>query len=292
MGTDQRLGDFLTNAAQETEVVLLGFPSDEGVLRNEGRPGAAHGPGEIREHLYKLTPDPQNALRMSELLSRTKDLGDIPVSGDLELDQQRLGEIVQQHLDKGRKAIILGGGHDSSFGHYLGYHYQNRKIRVVNVDAHPDVRPLRDGLAHSGSPFRQMLEIHNSKVREYQVLGLNRFSVAPEHLSYLDEKSCKYQFCDELSLNEVAELFNENTLLSFDLDVLNQAYAPGVSAPNPQGLRPYDLYKIAAQAGRSGNVHSMDVVELNPAYDRDAQTARVAAVLIWHFLSGLASVEV
>ena len=77
-------------------------------------------------------------------------------------------------------------------------------------------------------------------------------------------------------------------LVSFDLDAVDQAEAPGVSAPNAAGLTSGLWLSAAYDAGRCGAVTSADVVELNPQVDRDGQTARLAALTVWQILRGRA----
>jgi formiminoglutamase len=76
--------------------------------------------------------------------------------------------------------------------------------------------------------------------------------------------------------------------VSFDLDAVSQAEAPGVSAPNPGGLSSDLWLKAAFEAGRSPAVTSADIVELNPRFDPDGQTARLAALTVWWLLRGRA----
>jgi len=105
----------------------------------------------------RFTPDAR-AKRLEELIGRSRDLGDVKVSGDVEADQQRLGETLAPYIERGNFVIVLGGGHETSCGHFLGYALAGRKVEIRNWDAHADVRELASGRAHSGSPFRQALE--------------------------------------------------------------------------------------------------------------------------------------
>jgi formiminoglutamase len=78
------------------------------------------------------------------------------------------------------------------------------------------------------------------------------------------------------------------TLVSFDIDAVDRAQAPGVSAPATDGL-PVSLWLRAARlAGATPGVRGMDVVELCPPLDRDGQTAALAARTVWAMLQGLA----
>lgn len=289
---DPRLGHLLdTGLGKESApaAVLLGFPSDEGVRRNGGRAGAADGPAALREALYRLTPDP-GLEGHRELLCRTRDLGDLAVSGDVEADQRLLGETLRPYLEHGSFAIVLGGGHETSYGHFLAYAYARRQVDILNWDAHTDVRELVDGRAHSGSPFRQAIEDASGVCRKYSVAGLEPHTVAHAHLKYV-ERHGRALWRRQVTPAMIEELYRPTgtpLMVSFDLDALSQAEAPGVSAPNPGGLAG-DLWLAAAyQAGRCPLVASADVVELNPRVDAGGQTARLAALTVWWLLRGRA----
>lgn len=76
--------------------------------------------------------------------------------------------------------------------------------------------------------------------------------------------------------------------LSIDADAVSVAMVPGVSAPNPAGLSGGEVAACARLAGRSPRVASLDLVEINPRLDRDGQSSRWAAWVMWNFLVGLA----
>jgi formiminoglutamase len=289
---DPRVGHLLGAELHEGDApraILLGFPSDEGVRRNGGRVGAAGGPEALRRALYHLAPDPRSA-GFEDLLRHTRDLGDLAVSGDVESDQRNLGEALAPSLESGTFAIVLGGGHETSYGHFLGYQQAGHRVAILNWDAHADVRELKAGKAHSGSPFRQAIEDPSGGCRGYTVAGLQPHLVARAHLEFVKQHGMAV-WRDEVVPETIHSLYRETsspTLTSFDLDAVDQAEAPGVSAPNAGGLST-DLWLAAAYfAGRSLGVTSADVVELNPAVDQDGQTARLAALTVWQILRGRA----
>ncbi len=289
---DPRLGHILgsrLHGSGAPDTVILGFPSDEGVRRNGGRVGAALGPGAIRSALYRLTPDPRSP-SFGELLGRTQDLGDLEVSGEVESDQHQLGDAIAPYIAQGSFVIVLGGGHETSYGHFLAYVRAGRKPEILNWDAHADVRELSGGKAHSGSPFRQAIQDPSGSCRRYTVAGLQPHVVAREHVAFV-ERHGRVVWRDDLSPERIAQLYrsvDHPALVSFDLDAVSEAEAPGVSAPNSAGLTS-DLWLEAAYlAGRSAAVSSADVVELNPAVDHDGRTARLAALTVWWLLRGRA----
>lgn len=292
--TDIRIGDLLGRglgaAGEDARVVIVGFPSDRGVEINGGRTGAKDGPAAIRRALYSLTPDPRVHERFASLLEMTADLGDLALTGNLEEDQALLGQALAPYLSNGAIPVILGGGHETSFGHFLGYVHAAIELEILNWDAHPDVRPLVDGQGHSGSPFRQIIKHPSGLCKSYSVAGLSPQAVAASHLRFLKENNCSAAFNDEISRNSIAEIYSalsRPTMVSFDIDAVDSAFAPGVSAVCVNGLSPELWFDAAYAAGRSPKVTSFDIVELNPKYDRENQTAKLAAVTVWHFLRGL-----
>lgn len=288
---DPRIGHLLGKrlGTEAPAIVMLGFPSDEGVRRNGGRVGAAGGPDAIRAALYRMAPDARSD-HFEDLIGRTRDIGNLEVSGDVEADQRGLAEALGPHLERGSFAIVLGGGHETSYGHFLGYVLAGRQVEILNWDAHADVRELKQGKGHSGSPFRQAIEDSSGACRRYSVAGLQPSAVQRVHLEFVRQHG-QALWCDEVSLESIDRLYREvggPTLVSFDLDAVAEADAPGVSAPSAGGL-PTELWLAAAYgAGRCPSVASADVVELNPAVDRGGQTARLAALTVWSILRGLA----
>jgi formiminoglutamase len=284
----QLLGSGLVHD-QVPAVVLIGFPSDEGVRRNGGRAGAAEGPEAIRTALYRLTPDPRSG-RLTELLGRTRDLGNLEVSGEVETDQEQLGQLLTPYIEQDVFVVVLGGGHETSYGHFRGYVGAERAVEILNWDAHADVRELNAGKAHSGSPFRQALEDRSGRCRRYTVVGLEPHLVSRPHLEYVEQRGRAVwrQDVTDDTLPAIYGAARPSTLVSFDLDAVNQSEAPGVSAPNAAGFNRAVWLEAAYLAGLSAAVTSADIVELNPRYDRDGQTARLAALTVWSLLRGRA----
>jgi formiminoglutamase len=308
---DPRLGEVVNRwtagpiTLKKNQPVLIGFPCDEGVRRNGGRPGAALAPNAIREQLFRLTParhvDSTDGeaydLEDLELL----DAGNVRVDAELEKGQERLGQVVRGVLAAKAVPIILGGGHETAFGHYLGYVGAGLKCAILNVDAHLDVRPYPEG-GHSGSPFRQAMEhaTHPLRPGGYAVFGAQRHYASSDHFDFIQAQGGRVdwlEFSDYTPVflgKLVVELMQHQetrtpVMFSVDADAFRQADAPGVSAPSPLGLEGSLWPGIAQLAGTRPEVRSFELVEVNPAFDRDKQTVRWAAIGIRQFLVGLAS---
>lgn len=278
--------------------VLVGFPQDQGVRRNGGRPGAADAPAAIRSWLYRLTL--HDGRRDADLAALDLlDMGNVRIEGDLEQSQHALAEVIAAMVTAEAIPMVLGGGHETAYGHYLGYVRAGRETAILNLDAHLDVRPLLGELGHSGSPFRQALEHPSRPLRgdRYVCLGAQPFAVSRAHQTYVLDKGGVLRWCAEVRGRLASECQRECERLAIggatvyatlDADVVRQADVPGVSAPNPLGLSAEEVAACALLLGENKAVGSFEVVEINPSLDRDGQSARWAAAVIWHFLSGLA----
>jgi formimidoylglutamase len=300
---DPRLGELIEfwrgndDAIRPGRPVVIGFPCDIGVQRNLGRPGAAHAPAAVRLALYRLTAwDGLDDVNLTD--NPPLDLGDVRVGTDLVAAQDSLAQVVAGVVRRGAVPIVVGGGHETALGVYLGQASSGRSVRVVNLDAHLDVRPTVDGQGTSGTAFRQMLEhpAHPLPGRHYACLGAMTGSVARAHWLWVREKGGVVRWADEVRGRladewdrEVARLSADLPIqLSLDADVVRQADVPGVSAPNAGGLSGHEVLVVLRKAGAAANVASLEVVEVNPSLDRDGQSVRWAAQAIWSFLAGLA----
>ena len=130
--------------------------------------------------------------------------------------------------------------------------------------------------------------------------GLQRACNAAAHLDYLQERGVHVRFWDELGpqeateseqlgaqLSELAEQ-HHGLSLSVDLDAFAQSVAPGVSAPSPVGVSASAVVRAAARLGQLTCTTQLGIYELNPRFDQDGQTARLAARLAWSYLTGCA----
>ncbi len=263
----------------EPGVALLGFASDEGVERNHGRPGAAAGPAALRSALGSL------ALHHTHPLY---DAGTITTQGtDLEGSHERLSDAVESLSRAGHLPIILGGGHETAFGSHRGAFRAQGPLQIINLDAHFDLRSA--DVPTSGTPFKQISELVGREDFDYSVLGISRPNNTPVLFDeasalgvtvVLDEELLSM---DRAGLRATVERICAGAKpihLSIDLDVLPAAQAPGVSAPAGLGVPVNIIRELALAIAATGRLALVDVVELNPTFDIDAHTAKLAARLI------------
>ncbi|ABM08657.1 formimidoylglutamase [Paenarthrobacter aurescens] len=262
--------------------VVLGFCSDAGVLRNKGRVGAAAAPAAIRSALGPLA---------FHLDRDVFDAGDVVVEDDsLEAGQERAGLAISGLLDAGNLTVVLGGGHETAFASYLGVAgseaVRGKRLGVLNLDAHFDLRD--EPTPSSGTPFLQMAHAEAAAGRElqYAVVGISEPNNTRTLFNTARDLGVKY-LLDELCTPEAAEVFVADFLagvdvlyLTIDLDVMPASVAPGVSAPAAYGVPLPVISAICRQVAASGKLLHLDVAELNPEFDIDSRTAKVAARLV------------
>lgn len=263
--------------------VVVGFRSDEGVRRNKGRIGAAAAPEAIRQALGPLA---------FHLDRDVFDAGDVVVEdGSLEAGQERAGRVISELLDAGNLTVLLGGGHETAFASYLGVAgseavRSSKRLGVLNLDAHFDLRD--EPVPSSGTPFLQMARAEAAAGRElsYAVVGISEPNNTRTLFDTADRLGAKYLLDEDCSTEAVREFVAQflDTVdvlyLTIDLDVLPASVAPGVSAPAAYGVPLPIVSAVCKQVAASGKLLHLDVAELNPGFDIDSRTAKVAARLV------------
>lgn len=268
-------------------IAFLGFCSDEGVKRNKGRIGAKNAPDLLRKALANL---PYNVETKKSIF----DFGNIVLEEDnLEKARKEQIECISDLIRRNYFPIVLGGGHETALGNFLGMAERHQNIGIINIDAHFDLRiPVENST--SGTPFYEMAQYcqQNDQEFNYFAIGIQKTGNTAALFSRAHELQVETVLADEVhidlnfSLRKVEDFIHKMDViyLSLDLDVLDAAFAPGVSAPSANGLRTFQVKSILQTVIQSGKLKLFDVVELNPEYDIDNRTAKVAAHLISEFL--------
>ncbi|HBQ2229457.1 TPA: formimidoylglutamase [Klebsiella pneumoniae] len=271
------------------DIALLGFACDEGVRRNKGRTGAADGPATLRRALANMASHQGH--------DRCVDMGTISVDGEqLEAAHQALREAVADCQRAGKRTLVLGGGHETAFGHGAGVldAFPGEKVGIINLDAHLDLRFAE--CASSGTPFRQLALECDAQQRgfHYTCIGVSRAAntqalwdeAARRQVAIIEDLEVLTAFetrvLPELERN-IAQF--DRLYLTIDLDVLPAREMPAVSAPAalgvPLGVPLGTLLRIVEPLCRSGKLQAVDLVEFNPLFDIDGQGARAAARVAW-----------
>lgn len=244
----------------QQKIALMGFACDEGVKRNAGRPGAAGAPDALRKALANMASHQGH--------ERLVDLGNwVAPTPDLEGAQQALRDAVSRCLRAGMRTLVLGGGHETAFGHGAGVldAFAQESVGIINLDAHLDLR--QTDRATSGTPFRQLAQLCDAQSRafHYACFGVSRAAntqalwreaqwrnvTVVEDLDCHDALAQMTQFIDKV----------DKIYLTIDLDVLPVWEMPAVSAPAALGVPLIQVLRLIEPVCRSGKLQAADLVE-------------------------------
>lgn len=279
---------------QNADIALVGVPWDEAISAGGGRPGAAKGPDSFRNALKRFGT--------TYFLDQDKDIADIEivdcgdiavVPGDVHETHDRISAVVQFLVEKNILPVVIGGGHDISYATIRGLAHATGQVGGINIDAHFDVRPVVDGVISSGTPFWRALEENHLDGARFVELGMPANSNAQAHRDYLLHKRASiislHQFRSQPfdhCIDHCFEKIGQQAFLSIDIDVVQQAFAPGCSAPAPIGMTPDEIANLAFIFGKNPAIQLFDLMELCPQFDHGGLTARLVASIFSSFLLG------
>lgn len=272
---------------------LMGFCSDTGIKRNQGRVGARSGPASLRRYFGTIALPPKADFSFY-------DFGDIHCDdGDLEKAQEELASLVSTALKHDLTPLIIGGGHELSWPGFLGTATTKAgSIGIINFDAHFDLRPIPPEGANSGTSFTQIAEYcaRNNSSFNYLVLGLQMASSTSSLLERARKLNTRYVSADQIHEEGLEKAIawidsfiahNDHIYLTICLDVFAEAFAPGVSAPQALGLTPWQILPLLKRIIMSGKVAAFDIAELSPPLDEANKTSRLCAALLYELIKNI-----
>lgn len=287
-------------AYQDQPICLIGFACDQGVHRNQGRIGAKHAPDVIKSALGKLPIGINLQKHHDDLSSLVGDVGNVAcVDGDviaddlLETAQNHYAQTVSQLVQNGKMVIGIGGGHEIAFASFMGLYQglsdDKKRIGIINLDAHFDLRSSQ--YATSGTPFLQIANALQaaSKPFDYLAIGISDFANTASLFAKADALGvCVIgeDDCLRLPFGDIQKRMDDFITqvdvlyVTLDLDVLMAAVMPAVSAVNAKGLSLDFVERCLAYLLKTGKVGMMDIAEFNPNYDIDGRGAKVAGRIL------------
>lgn len=273
---------------------LLGMPFDGAVI---GRKGCSQGPGAVREALrysssYNIEDD-------AELYGQSvSDLGDLDVpSTDVAVAHERATATMKFLFENGCQPIVIGGDNSLTYANVRALADSGAKsIGVLSFDAHLDVRVPSPHVT-SGTPNYLILEkIPQVKAQNLVVVGPRRFANSKTYRDWAVTKGMRIFPVKEIRRRGFQGLMEaavtaavdgvDALYVSLDMDVVDQAWAPGVSSPSPDGLTPREVFDGIQLAASQKVARGFEVMEVAPNLDPTGNTARVGAVSILQYLVG------
>jgi guanidinopropionase len=276
------------------DIAIAGVPYDGGVTN---RPGARHGPREIRNassmtrNIHPVTGvDPYT-------LARVGDVGDVLFSAMYDIDKANddITAFFERIVATGAIPLAAGGDHSISFP-ILRAVGAERPVGLIHIDAHTDTWDAFHGSKfHHGAPFRRAVEtgvIDPKRTIQIGIRGAQNFT---DGWDYSRESGMRVVFMHEAEeigpdavIAEARRVVGDGPVyLSFDIDALDPVHAPGTGTPEIGGFTSREAQRILRGLGGLDFVGA-DLVEVSPPFDHAQVTALAGATLMYEILCLLA----
>ncbi len=278
------------------DACFIGIPLDVGT---SNRPGTRFGPKQIRAESVMLRPynmwtraAPFDSLRIA-------DIGDVPINTfDLKDAVHRIEVFYDNVLTNSVIPMTLGGDHTLTLPVLRSIAKKHGPVGLVHIDAHADINEhmFGESIAH-GTPFRRAFEEGLIDPDYTFQIGLRGTGYTAEDFDWARDKGFTVVQAEELWHKSAtplidsirAKMVTRPVYLTFDIDSLDPAFAPGTGTPEIGGLT--SIQAVELIRGCQGlNLVGCDLVEVSPPYDLQGNTALLAANLIFEMLCVLPGV--
>ncbi len=263
------------------DVGIVGVPFDGGVSY---RPGARFGPTKVRE--VSSLGRGFNWARGEDVFKRLKvaDAGDCPtVPIDLKQTYEKIEAHFTQMLKSGKRFLAIGGDHSTTLPLLRAVRkHVGEPLSLIHFDAHLDTYPAAWGQEyHHGAFARHAVEEGLINPKSSLQLGLRGPLAGGDDLEFVRRHGVKSTTVDDIRIQGLESFlktlpaFSGPSYITYDIDCLDPAYAPGTGTPVPGGLTTYEVQRIF-RALKIKNLVAGDIVELSPPFDHSDITAMAA----------------
>src|SRR5712692_1940246 len=271
----------LVGGGDAADVVVAGIPYDGSAVY---RKGAAIAPRTIRQLSAALPPVTEAGRLLSGL--RVNDIGDLDAGRDIETGwmepMERLAAIPPEKF-----LTVLGGDHCTAISTLSAQVRRHPGLHVLWVDAHPDLCDFsRGGRWTCGCALRRALEVSGIEPSRIAIAGGRDYD--PEELEFIAANQVLLVSSADIardpggSAQRIAErLAGQEVHISFDIDVLDPAFAPGTEIPSAAGLSSRQALELLKSATDRSQLVGFDVVEVSPPFDNGDITTLAALKMIF-----------
>lgn len=275
---------------QDVDVGIIGVPYDGGVTN---RPGSRHGPREVRNQSSLVRMINQATGIAPHALCRIADIGDawVPSPFELETSHAAIQSAFERVYAAGIVPVAVGGDHSITLPIFRAIAAE-QPIGMIHIDAHCDTGDDYMGSRfHHGAPFSRAVEeglLDPTRTVQIGIRGsVNDFDV----WKFSHDSGMRVIYMEEFHSLGVAETIAEArrivgdgpTYISFDIDSLDPAFAPGTGTPEIGGLSSLEA-QLLIRGCRGLNIIGADLVEVSPPFDPSGSTAMVAANLMFELV--------
>ena len=283
--------------AEGLDACFVGVPFDIGT---SNRAGARHGPRQIRAESTLMRPY-NMATRAAPFDSlQVADVGDVAINTfNLAKSIQIIEDAYDAIAATGAKPLSMGGDHTIVLPILRALAKVHGPVGIVHIDAHADVNDHMFGepVAH-GTPFRRIVEEGLCDPKRVVQIGLRATGYTAEDFDWSRDQGIRVVQAEECWYHSLTPLMAEvreqvgggPVYISFDIDGLDPAYAPGTGTPEVGGLTSMQGLEII-RGCRGLDVIGGDLVEISPPYDPSGNTAMLGSNLLYEMLCVLPGVK-
>jgi guanidinopropionase len=275
---------------QDVEIGIIGVPWDSGTTN---RPGPRHGPRQLRDASTMIRAEhPVSGVRPYERLN-CADLGDVSINpADIEDSMNRITTFYNKVLEKGIKPLTAGGDHLTSLP-VLRALADKGPLGMIHFDSHTDLfHSYFDGTMFThGTPFRRAIEENLLDPKRVVQIGIRGTQYDSEDLDFANSVGIRVIKIEEFFdrgiqdvMAEAREIVGEKeTYVSYDIDFIDPAFAPGTGTPEVGGPNSYEALKVVREL-TGVKIVGADMVEVSPPFDPSSNTAFLGVSIMFELL--------
>jgi len=290
--TFMRLPHVALNAPKikDVDIGIIGVPWDSGTTN---RPGPRHGPRQLRDASTMIRAQhPVSGIRPYEKLN-CADLGDVSINpADIEDSMARITSFYKKLIETGIKPLTAGGDHLTSLP-VLRALAEKAPLGMIHFDSHTDLfHSYFDGTMFThGTPFRRAVEENLLDPKRVIQIGIRGTQYDSEDLDFANSVGIRVIKIDEFFargiqdvMAEAREIVGENeTYISYDIDFIDPAFAPGTGTPEVGGPNSYEALKVVRELA-GVKIVGADMVEVSPPFDPSSNTAFLGVSVMFELL--------
>ena len=278
----------------DVDIGIIGVPWDSGTTN---RPGPRHGPRQLRDASTMIRAQhPVSGIRPYEKLN-CADLGDVSINpADIEDSMARITSFYKKLIEKGIKPLTAGGDHLTSLP-VLRALAEKAPLGMIHFDSHTDLfHSYFDGTMFThGTPFRRAVEENLLDPKRVIQIGIRGTQYDSEDLDFAKSVGIRVIKIDEFFdrgiqdvMAEAREIVGENeTYISYDIDFIDPAFAPGTGTPEVGGPNSYEALKVVRELA-GVKIVGADMVEVSPPFDPSSNTAFLGVSVMFELLCQMA----
>ncbi|WP_052255168.1 agmatinase [Salinicoccus sp. YB14-2] len=279
---------------EDVDFAVIGVPFDTAA---SNRTGQRYGPQHIRDFSVLLRPyNPDQDINIFDYCSGV-DYGDIDViPGNIHATYDNIVDSLTPVLDNDITPVMMGGDHSISLGHLRAFHKKYGPVALIHFDSHGDTWDNYFGEKYMhGTPFRRAVEEGLIDTEHSIQVGMRGPLYGPgciEDARDLGFEVITMREARKMGFDKVSERIRERVgtakaFVSYDIDFLDPAYAPGTGTPEVGGPTSFEGLEFVRNL-RGLDIKGFDLVEVLPTYDSGEITAVAASSVIFEMISLIA----